>query len=225
LSAGLQPIAGFFLALLIIESILRVVFGLVSRIIPGILRGSAISRTGGAAVGVFKQCVVLTLLVNLMLFLPVVPQIRSAIQESMLGPRFAVQTPVFERAFSQIISPAIRELQTKTTITKITESAVEIDTPVTSLSIDASAEQELFRLVNQERRARGLGELRWSDDLSDVGRVHSKDMWLRQFFSHVNPDGKTPFDRIEAGGISYLAAGENLALAPTTPIAHQGLMD
>src|SRR5690606_33861231 len=47
LSAGLQPIAGFFLALLIIESILRVVFGLVSRIIPGILRGSAISRTGG----------------------------------------------------------------------------------------------------------------------------------------------------------------------------------
>lgn len=225
LSDGLQPILGFFLALLIVESILRVVFGLVARIIPGVLGGSIVSRTGGSVVAVFKQCVVLTLLINLLLFLPVVPQIRNAIQESMLGPKFAVQTPVFERAFSQIITPAIRELQTQTTITKITESAVDIDTPITVLSIDSSAEQELYRLVNQERRSRGLGELKWSDDLTDVARVHSKDMWQRQFFAHVNPSGQTPFDRIDAYGINYIAAGENLALAPTTPIAHQGLMD
>ena len=45
------------------------------------------------------------------------------------------------------------------------------------------------------------------------------------YFSHYNPEGESPFDRMEKAEINYLAAGENLALAPTVTLSHQGLMN
>jgi len=53
--------------------------------------------------------------------------------------------------------------------------------------------------------------LKWSDDLAAVAYAHSKDMCERDFFAHDNPDGKSPFDRMEDDGISFVSAGENLA--------------
>ena len=50
-------------------------------------------------------------------------------------------------------------------------------------------------------------------------------MFEKGFFSHYNLQGESPFDRMDKAGISYVAAGENLALTPTVAIAHQGLMD
>src|SRR5690606_23930162 len=75
------------------------------------------------------------------------------------------------------------------------------------------------------RAAAGLGSLTLDQSLVDVARDHSSDMWARGFFSHVNPDGLDPFDRMKAAGIKFGWAGENLAIAPTTAVAHQNLMD
>jgi uncharacterized protein YkwD len=50
-------------------------------------------------------------------------------------------------------------------------------------------------------------------------------MFARGYFSHISPEGKSPFDRMKAGGVSFGSAGENLALAPTLELAHQGLMN
>ena len=50
-------------------------------------------------------------------------------------------------------------------------------------------------------------------------------MFARGYFSHVNPEGKTPSDRIRADGVRFITAGENLALARTLPLAHTGLMN
>jgi uncharacterized protein YkwD len=50
-------------------------------------------------------------------------------------------------------------------------------------------------------------------------------MFARGYFSHVTPEGRSPFDRMEAAGVSFRTAGENLALAPTLRIAHTGLMN
>ncbi len=49
-------------------------------------------------------------------------------------------------------------------------------------------------------------------------------MFARGYFSHTDPDGKSPFDRIAAAGITYKAAGENLAYAANVDLAHAGLM-
>ena len=46
----------------------------------------------------------------------------------------------------------------------------------------------------------------------------------RGYFSHDTPEGVTTFDRLTKANIPYLAAGENLAFAPNTQIAMQGLL-
>ncbi len=63
------------------------------------------------------------------------------------------------------------------------------------------------------------------EQLRSVARAHSRDMFVRGYFSHYTPESKDPFDRLKDANIAYLAAGENLALAPTLPTAHTGLMN
>jgi uncharacterized protein YkwD len=50
-------------------------------------------------------------------------------------------------------------------------------------------------------------------------------MFADGMFSHVDNDGQSPFDRMHHGGVTFDVAGENLALAPTLTLAHQGLMN
>jgi uncharacterized protein YkwD len=50
-------------------------------------------------------------------------------------------------------------------------------------------------------------------------------MLQRGYFSHITPEGFSPFDRLKAGKVAFGSAGENLALAPTLALAHQGLMN
>lgn len=80
-------------------------------------------------------------------------------------------------------------------------------------------ELRVLELVNEERAKRSLSPLSWSDELAEVARAHSEDMLKRNFFSHTNPDGKSPFDRMRAYGISYRSAGENIAAGQKTPEA------
>jgi len=96
---------------------------------------------------------------------------------------------------------------------------VVVDAPV-----DIDAEREMFELVNRERRAEGLAEFRWSDDLGEIARLHSEDMMARGYFGHVDPEGNNPADRAEHAAVPYGVIGENLAFAPNTQAAHEGLM-
>lgn len=80
-------------------------------------------------------------------------------------------------------------------------------------------------LVNQERSARGLPEFVADPALTSIARGHSADMGARAYFSHTNPDGLDPFDRMAAAGISFGNAAENIASAPTVQWAHDALMD
>lgn len=86
------------------------------------------------------------------------------------------------------------------------------------VNVNAHAyELKVLELVNVERAKHSLSALSWSDELAKVARAHSQDMLSRNFFSHTNPDGKSPFDRIKASGISYRSAGENIAAGQRTP--------
>jgi uncharacterized protein YkwD len=87
-------------------------------------------------------------------------------------------------------------------------------------------EAEVLDRVNQAR-AQGAdcgGQLFGAADplameprLRCAARVHSLDMATRGFFDHQNPDGESPFDRMERAGYSYQTAGENIAAGQTTP--------
>ena len=93
------------------------------------------------------------------------------------------------------------------------------------ITLDADAEAQLLEMVNGERRQRGLSILQAHAPIREVARKHSSDMYRRGYFSHVNPDREDPFDRIRAGSVDYEFAGENLALAPTLEMVHNGLMN
>jgi uncharacterized protein YkwD len=85
-------------------------------------------------------------------------------------------------------------------------------------SSEAAMAQQVLTLVNQERANNGgLPPLAWNTECADCAFQHSRDMDERNFFAHTNPDGESPFDRMAAMGISYSAAGENIAAGYGTP--------
>jgi uncharacterized protein YkwD len=83
----------------------------------------------------------------------------------------------------------------------------------------------MLTLINKERAKEGLAPLKADPEQTVVGRAHSKDMFTRGYFAHVNPDGKNPFDRMKEANVKFHSAGENLALAQTLEIAHKNLMN
>lgn len=72
-------------------------------------------------------------------------------------------------------------------------------------------EQEVFDLINKQRIAAGLSALKIDEELQNVARVKAKDMVDNNYFSHNSPTYGTPFNMIKNFGITYKAAGENIA--------------
>lgn len=103
--------------------------------------------------------------------------------------------------------------------------SISLPSAPAKLAVDYEAEQEILELINMERERAGLSPLALDESLSEVARKHSFDMWHRQYFSHNNPEGETPFDRMVEGEADFSRAGENLALARTVRRAHVGLMN
>lgn len=82
-----------------------------------------------------------------------------------------------------------------------------------------SFEQQVVALVNEQRAANGLAPLKLNEKLSDAARAKSQDMHDKHYFSHTSPTYGSPFDMLKTFGISYRAAGENIAMGYATPEA------
>ncbi len=95
----------------------------------------------------------------------------------------------------------------------------------TSSASVTTAEKNAVELMNADRRANGLSDLKVSSAVTAVARSHAQDMVNRKFFSHTNPDGKTPSDRLKAAGISYSAVGENIAENTSVQAAETSFMN
>lgn len=80
-------------------------------------------------------------------------------------------------------------------------------------------EEQVVKLVNKERAAAGLKALKSSSKLNNVAETKSKDMRDKGYFSHTSPTYGTPFNMLKKFGVSYTAAGENIAAGQTTPAA------
>ncbi|BBB92179.1 MAG TPA: CAP domain-containing protein [Methylomusa anaerophila] len=86
-------------------------------------------------------------------------------------------------------------------------------------------EQTMVNLVNRERTSRGLAPLQVDMRLVKVARMKSLDMIKNNYFSHQSPTYGSPFDLMRSQGITYRAAGENLAGASSVTQAHTNLMN
>lgn len=71
--------------------------------------------------------------------------------------------------------------------------------------------EQFTTLMNEHRVSVGCEPLEDYAALADVAQEHSEDMSNRKYFNHMNPEGKTPFDRIALANIDgWTSAAENI---------------
>lgn len=103
------------------------------------------------------------------------------------------------------------------------------DSPTAPRVVTAAAvESQSFQLINEARGAEGTEPVVLDAELARIARQHSEQMRDRGFFSHQDPSGNGLRSRLKAGGVTFSAAGENLALVHDTSnpagLAHQQLL-
>ena len=76
-------------------------------------------------------------------------------------------------------------------------------------------EDEVIRLVNKERTARGLPKLKKRNDLVPLANTRAKEIVSK--FDHVRPDGRNSFTILSDNNIQYSSVGENIAYGQDTP--------
>lgn len=175
----------------------------------------------GAASGLVSAAIAAALL----LAVPLPERFREWARESAIANRLAVYTEELESALSPIFDEAIAQTLNRLTVRPESDESVDLGFKVAETRARPELEAKMLELVNGERAAAGLGPVAHDPEMVEVARRHSVDMFARGYFSHVTPEGRSPFDRMRASDVQFRTAGENLALAPTLSIAHTGLMN
>lgn len=175
--------------------------------------------------GMLSAFIVLSFLLSVIVSLPSSPLVKQLVTNSTLGTQLIANTSFFEAKLNDIFGGALNETLNFLTVKPASHESVELHFTLANGNVDEIAEQEMLVLVNGEREKAGLPPVVEDAALREVARSHSRDMFLQGYFSHYSPDGQSPFDRMDKAGIGYSVAGENLALAPSTQLAMQGLMN
>ncbi len=231
LSSSFNSLASFSkpLSFLLLLFLSRLIFSLVAnRLLQNVTpqtHSHKINKTFGLLPGFVNGVLNAGILAALFLVVPVSNAFFNGARDSKaasvvgepLGWLNEKLSPIFSDAFTQ--TAAIKKF------TPAPNETVNLPFKVANTEARPALEYKMFELVNSEREKEGLKKLSYDPALVPVARLHSKDMFARGYFSHYSPEGKTVADRLKGNKIRYLAAGENLALAPTLNMAHTGLMN
>lgn len=183
-------------------------------------------RILGVIPSVLIALVMLAFVLTTIITLPVRGDIKKSVLDSKIGAPIVQKTSGIERDFAKIFGGVIEDSLTFLTVKPHEGETIDLKFTQNDVSYDEKSEREMWMLINEERAKVGAKKLEFDrSGLTEAARKHGIDMFTRGYFSHVNPDGEDPFDRLEKQGISYLLAAENLAYAPDVELAHKGLMD
>lgn len=232
LGAGASRVIGGMAILFGVGLVAAVVSSALHRVVrlPGL---NLANRIGGSALSFGWAWLFATIVISVSVLMPLPDEWDAALEESSL-----VASLTDER---QPVHVAIRALTSDDTL----QSALNFDeliglgrtvldpgevyelapTDVSELGEDAVAAREMLDLVNAERIGAGLGSLDWHERLSEVAQEYAVRMATEGFFGHTAPKGDSVGDRVESAGIPYRVVGENLAVAVTMEMAHEGLME
>ena len=219
-----QPIAFILIGVLVSIAVHLVGHALLTRL-PKDLQKRRVNQVLGLLPGFVNGLILAAILAALLMALPLSEGLSERTRESALANRLAVYAERLEGALRPVFGEAIGRTFNLLTIKPDSDERVTLPFKVTNVRPRPDLEQKMLELVNQERAAAGLRPLAPDPELTEVARRHSADMFARGYFAHDTPEGLTPFDRMRAANIRFLTAGENLALAPTLAVAHNGLMN
>lgn len=83
--------------------------------------------------------------------------------------------------------------------------------PIDETQGATAEEKQILDLVNNARKNAGAGTLEFDPSLAKVARDKAKDMVENNYFSHQSPTYGSPFEMMRKYGVSFKAAGENIA--------------
>ncbi|MCJ7740188.1 CvpA family protein [Candidatus Microgenomates bacterium] len=238
---GIGKAVGFLFSGLVIEFVLSIVINFIYRYLhrryfiawANLERRNiltflkSLDRFFGFLPAVGEALIFTAFMLTLLIALPIAGVIKKDILSAKIGGALVVRTQNIEKELDQIFGEAVNESLNFLTVNANPQSNEKIDLKFTQTEVkeDLASEEAMLRLINQDRAKIDLSPLSFSLTLRALARSYAEDMFARGYFSHNDPQGQTPFDRMRKSGIEFYAAGENLALAPNVELAHQGLMN
>ena len=222
---ALADIFSFGLILIILNLVLWHSFNQGVKLLPPRWLHANLNHVGGAGLNALKTLGIIALALITLLALPLRAQQKEQIENATLPNLLLRYSGDLQKGFNSVIGRSLEDTLNFFTIRNTSSESVALGFKTTSVQVNEPAEWRMLDLINQERTSRGLAPLSLNFTARPVARHHSRDMFARGYFAHVNPDGQDPFDRMQAGGVQYNFAGENLAYAPTVQAAHRGLMN
>lgn len=224
-TVGFASIMGFMLVWLLVEFAYAVLYVLFVGLIPREVRYSKKNKYWGVLPGILWG--ILTVCISLSFF-------SVAYADSMLGRQiWDSPTGKFilskESSLSNLIEDklgsAVIETNDFLTLKDQNTKRITLGYTVTDGTIDNVSAAELLVLLNVEREKNNLKPLILDPSLTNIGLAYCQEMFAEGYFSHYSTAGESPFDRMNAAGIVYISAGENLALATNAQAAFDGLMN
>lgn len=216
---------GFIVCYIAAQLVLGALAAAIARGFPGTVHRHGINRVLGLAPGLVSGLITAAVISLLLLTVPFSDRLSSLSRESVIASRLTPAAEWLEAQLAPIFHPAIRRTLQALQVPRDETSRVDLRFHVAEPKVRPDLEARMLAMVNDERAKAGLQPVKADPALAEVARAHSRDMFARGYFSHVNPEGQEPFDRMRQAKLRFLAAGENLALAQTLATAHQGLMN
>jgi uncharacterized protein YkwD len=230
ISQGFANAIGFFVAAAFFEIIFNFILKALISGIPFLNKEpkkenlKVVNQIFGIFPGILSGLLLSSFILSLIVTLPFSVFLKHSVNNSRIGNVLVSNTQSFSKNWNSIFGGAVNDALSFLTVEPQSNQTVDLHFKVSNTSVDRSAEQQMFALVNTERTSRGFDALIFSEDLANVGRQHCRDMFNRGYFSHYTPEGLSPFDRMLSVSINFNYAGENLALAPNVNLAMTGLM-
>lgn len=224
INVWLLPVA-FILTTILARLIIGIIERMIIRSIPEKTRFNPVNRALGIIPGAINGWLYAVIVSALLLSLPLKDNITVATRNSTLAGKFAMQSEWANEKLAPVFNDAIRQTINTLTVHPESDETVSLPFKYEEAVERPSLEAQMLSLVNKERTSRGLKPLEADPELTQVARAHSRDMFSKGYFAHVNLNGQDPFDRMRLAHVSFHSAGENLALAKTLQMAHTNLMN
>ena len=227
LPLSLSKMIAFLTVWLLIDIIYSTIVYFACRAMPQEIKETKANKILGILPAFFKAAIITLLMLVLLISMPIKESqiLKNRIGQTYLARILLDSGSIFQKPYQAVFGKGIEDLINFFTLPPQSDKMVALNYQADNLSNDENSEDEMLKLVNQERTSQGLPLLRMGDGLRQLARHHAQDMFSRGYFSHYTPEGLSPFERMKEAGIIYIYAGENLALAPDVQKAEDGLMD
>ena len=224
LNVWLLPVS-FLITLILARLLIGVITTLIIRSLPERSNHYWLNRYLGIVPGAINGWIIAIIISALLLALPLKDTINKETRESHWATQLAMQSEWANKKLAPVFDEAVRHTMNSLMVDPRSNKKVPLGFTYDKAEVRPFLEIKMLEMVNKERAKAGLPALKADPDMTRVARAHSRDMFVRGYFAHNSPEGKTPFDRMRASGVQFSAAGENLALAQTLEIAHTNLMN